>query len=85
MYRFHNFLEGIAKMYDYGFERNQYFLVMELLGESLEDLVQAHGKKFSVSTVLQIGIQIIYRLEAIHKKGFVHRDIKANNFMIGKN
>lgn len=47
--------------------------------------MQAHNKKFSVSTVLQIGIQIIDRLEAIHKKGFVHRDIKANNFMVGKN
>lgn len=58
---------------------------MELLGDALEDLVQAYGKKFSISTVLQIGIQIIYRLEAIHKKGFVHRDIKANNFMIGRN
>jgi casein kinase 1 alpha len=35
-------------------------------------------------TVFQMGIQIINRLEAIHRKGFVHRDIKANNFMIGK-
>ena len=30
------FLEGIAKMLDYGFEREQHFLIMELLGESLE-------------------------------------------------
>lgn len=41
-------------------------------------------RKFSVSTILQIGLQIVNRLEAIHKKGFVHRDIKANNFMVGK-
>lgn len=41
-------------------------------------------RKFSVSTILQIGLQIINRLEAIHKKGFVHRDIKANNFMVGR-
>ena len=30
-----------------------------------------------------MGIQIITRLEQIHRKGFVHRDIKANNFMSG--
>ncbi len=41
-------------------------------------------KHLSLSTTLNIGIQIITRLEHIHRKGFVHRDIKANNFMIGK-
>lgn len=41
-------------------------------------------KKFSLATTLNIGIQIITRLEQIHRKGFVHRDIKANNFMIGR-
>ena len=40
-------------------------------------------KYFSLSTTFQIGIQIISRLEQIHRKGFVHRDIKANNFMAG--
>lgn len=35
-------------------------------------------------TVLNIGIQIINRLEAIHTRGFVHRDIKANNFVVGR-
>ena len=34
--------------------------------------------------MINIGIQLITRLEQIHRKGFVHRDIKANNFMIGK-
>lgn len=54
------------------------------MGSSLEELLESQGRKFSVSTVLQIGIQIINRLEAIHRKGFLHRDIKANNFMVGK-
>jgi len=47
-------------------------------------LFQAQGKKFNMFTVLNIGIQVINRLEAIHKKGFVHRDIKAHNFVVGK-
>ncbi len=59
-------------------------MVIDLLESSLEDLFEANQRKFSISTVFQIGIQIINRLEAIHRKGFVHRDIKANNFMVGK-
>lgn len=47
-------------------------------------MFEIHQRKFSICTVFQIGLQIISRLEAIHRKGFVHRDIKANNFMIGK-
>ena len=43
-----------------------------------------HNRKFSVSTVYHIGLQIISRIEAMHRKGFLHRDLKANNFMIGK-
>lgn len=78
-------LEGIARMLDFGFEGSQYFLIMELLGESLEDLMDKQGRKFTIATVFRIGLQIIDRLEAIHKKGFIHRDIKANNFMVGKN
>lgn len=31
-----------------------------------------------------MGLQIINRLEAMHRKGFIHRDLKANNFMIGR-
>lgn len=66
-------------------------MVIELLGKSLEDLFQIwysppsfSDKRFSLATTLNIGIQIITRLEQIHRKGFVHRDIKANNFMIGR-
>ena len=58
-------------------------MVIDLLESSLEDLFQENGRKFSIETVLQIGLQVVQRLEAIHRKGFLHRDIKANNFMIG--
>ena len=59
-------------------------MIIDLLDSSLEDIFEQQERRFSISTVFQIGIQIINRLEAIHRKGFVHRDIKANNFMIGK-
>lgn len=78
------YLEGVPKLYDYGYEGDKLFMVIDLLDHSLEDLFQAKGKKFTLSTVLKIGLQIISRLETFHIKGFLHRDIKANNFMIGR-
>lgn len=71
-------------MHDYGYEGDKLFMIIDLLDHSLEDLFQSKGKKFSLSTVLKIGLQIISRLETFHLKGFLHRDIKANNFMIGR-
>jgi len=56
---------------------------MELLGKSLEDLFQEQKKKFSIKTVSMIGIQMLERIEFIHKKFIIHRDIKPDNFVMG--
>ena len=56
---------------------------MELLGQSLEDLFQSQQKKFSLKTVAMIGIQILDRLEYIHEKNFLHRNIIPKNFALG--
>jgi serine/threonine protein kinase len=56
---------------------------MELLGKSLEEIFQIQQKKFSVKTVCMIGIQILDRLQFIHNKNIIHRDIKPDNFVIG--
>lgn len=41
-------------------------LVMELLGQSLEDLFQYCGRKMSLKTCLMVGDQMITRLEYMH-------------------
>ncbi|KAG2113350.1 kinase-like domain-containing protein [Suillus cothurnatus] len=58
-------------------------LVLGLLGPSLHDLFLTHDQKFSLHTVVNLGIQLISRLEYIHLHNYVHCDIKPQNFMVG--
>jgi serine/threonine protein kinase len=60
-------------------------MVMDMLGKSLEELFQLCHQKFSLKTVLMIADQAIACLEYMHRKNFVHRDVKPDNFMIGIN
>ena len=60
-------------------------LVMELLGPSVEDLCWRHtgGTRFDPPTVRRIGRELLPRLQALHKLGYVHNDIKASNILLG--
>ena len=68
------------------FGRNKEFnvLIMELLGQSLENLFQAQNKSFSIKTTCMLGIQMIDRIEYIHSRKLIHRDIKPDNFVMGR-
>ena len=57
---------------------------MELLGNSLEDLFQKQHKQVSIKTTCMLGIQMIDRIEWVHNKLIVHRDIKPDNFVMGR-
>ena len=76
--------QGIPSIYWYGTQGNFNILIMDSLGSSLEDLFQLCSKKFTLSTTLHIASQLIDRIEFIHSKYFIHRDIKPDNFLIGK-
>ena len=74
---------GFPRIYKIKKQRKNNIFIMDYLGPSLEDLFDFCNNKFSIKTVLMIGIQILNRIESLHKKGFIHRDIKPDNFLIG--
>jgi serine/threonine protein kinase len=76
--------QGVSKFYYYGPSNGYNCLVMDLLGPSLEDLFSRCGRSFCLKTILQLADQLLHRIEFLHQKHFVHRDIKPDNFVIGR-
>ncbi|CAD8152447.1 unnamed protein product [Paramecium pentaurelia] len=76
-------LPGIPKIIWAGNEHNHNCLVMQLLGRDLSYHLKAL-KRFSLKCVVNISLQIIQIIEGVHRKGIIHRDMKPENVMTGK-
>jgi len=74
---------GIIKFISFGHNKDFNVLVEPLLGETLYSLFLRLRKKFTLKDICLIAIQTLERIEHIHSKGYLHGDIKPENFVIG--
>ncbi|MEN3263189.1 serine/threonine-protein kinase [Pseudonocardia sp.] len=70
---------GVVRVYDLIDDGNLPWIVMELLsGRTLKDAVAAEGP-LPVKEVARLGILLLDALQAVHRAGVVHRDVKPSN------
>jgi len=75
--------QAIPQVHYYGVEGSKNIMIMDLLGKSLEDLFTDAKRQFSLKTVLMIADQTLKRIEYVHSRRIIHRDIKPDNFAVG--
>ena len=84
IYQYLSNTSGIPSIKWYGRDEKNYYMVISLLGKSLQEIKNKY-KFFSLKTTLEIGIKIITLLKTIHEKGLLHRDVKPDNFLFALN
>ncbi|KAL4062222.1 kinase-like domain-containing protein [Scleroderma citrinum] len=82
-YRTLNSTVGVPQVHHFGQEGLHNVLVIDLLGPNLEDLFDMCGRKFTIKTVCMAAKQMITRIQSVHDKSLIYRDIKPDNFLIG--
>ncbi|XP_066305563.1 casein kinase 1-like protein HD16 isoform X1 [Miscanthus floridulus] len=74
---------GVPRVHYKGKQGEFYIMVMDMLGPSLWDVWNNNSHSMSVEMVACIGIEAISILEKMHSKGYVHGDVKPENFLLG--
>jgi serine/threonine protein kinase len=76
-----NRVNGIPKVYNFIQTSEYNILIMEMLGPSLESKFDNNDRKISLQCLFKVGLDMIELIRNFHRRGFIHRDIKPNNFL----
>ncbi|KAH6758146.1 Protein kinase family protein [Perilla frutescens var. frutescens] len=74
---------GVPRVHYKGRQGDYYIMVMDMLGPSLWDIWNNNSHTMSVEMVACIAIEAISILEKMHSRGYVHGDVKPENFLLG--
>ena len=73
-------IENIPKVYEYSKSEPYDYFALELLGRNLN--YHNNDKILTLECVCALGLELIDRLETIHNKDIIHRDIKPAQFLV---
>ncbi len=74
--------KNIVRVMDIGCDEGAYYMVMEYVeGRTLKALIEEKGQ-LSEEETIGFAIQVCDALEAAHKEGIIHRDIKPQNILV---
>ncbi|CAA3000497.1 casein kinase 1 HD16 [Olea europaea subsp. europaea] len=74
---------GIPRVHYKGRKSSYYIMVMDMLGPSLWDVWNNNPHAMSIEMLACIAIEAISILEKLHSRGYVHGDVKPENFLLG--
>ncbi|ONM32647.1 Protein kinase family protein [Zea mays] len=75
---------GVPKVHYKGRQGDYYVMIMDMLGPSLWDSWNSLGQSMPSEMVACIAMESISILESMHSKGYVHGDVKPENFLLGQ-
>ncbi|KAF3528233.1 hypothetical protein DY000_02043205 [Brassica cretica] len=75
---------GVPRVHFKGRQGDYYIMVMDMLGPSLWDIWNTSGQAMSSEMVACIAVESLSILEKMHAKGYVHGDVKPENFLLGQ-
>ncbi|GFZ20768.1 protein kinase family protein [Actinidia rufa] len=75
---------GVPKVHYKGKQGDYYVMVMDILGPSLWDVWNSSGQTMSSEMVACIAVESLSILEKMHSRGYVHGDVKPENFLLGQ-
>ncbi|KAJ7555651.1 hypothetical protein O6H91_05G048700 [Diphasiastrum complanatum] len=75
---------GVPSVHYKGRQGDYYVMVMDMLGPSLWDVWNSSGQSMSTEMVACIAVEAISILEKMHSHGYVHGDVKPENFLLGQ-
>ena len=76
--------ERVPRMLWSGPHGGAHALALPRMGPTLEEMFTHCGRRFSLKTVLALGLRMLECIRQVHEEDILHRDIKPDNFVLGR-